>query len=104
MAAAETALGPDAAGDLYRGLYISRDEVERLLAREPGTPTFARNEQESNNPLPEAIAAGSRLEWLEYNFGLSSFDIDLPLIALAPELDRRYERLYAYLQDDVRNP
>lgn len=33
----------------------------------------------------------------------SSFDIDLPLIALAPELDRRYKRLYAYLQDDVRN-
>ena len=32
---------------------------------------------------------------------MSAFDLDLILVALAPELDLRYERLYAYLQDDV---
>jgi hypothetical protein len=32
---------------------------------------------------------------------LSAFDVDLILLALAPKLDLRYERLYAYLQDDV---
>jgi hypothetical protein len=34
-------------------------------------------------------------------FQLSSFDLDVILVALAPEVDLRYERLYAYLQDDV---
>jgi MoxR-like ATPase len=32
---------------------------------------------------------------------LAPFDVDVVLIALAPELDLRYERLFAYLQDDV---
>ncbi|MBN1138224.1 MAG: ATP-binding protein [Anaerolineae bacterium] len=34
-------------------------------------------------------------------YDLLPFDLDTILIALAPELDLRYERLYAYLQDDV---
>jgi AAA+ superfamily predicted ATPase len=34
-------------------------------------------------------------------FGLSDIDVGVLLVALAPELDLRYERLYAYLQDDV---
>ena len=34
-------------------------------------------------------------------FGLSAAEVDLLLIALAPELEPRYETLYAYLQDDV---
>lgn len=33
--------------------------------------------------------------------GLEDFDLDALVIALAPELDLRYERLYAYIQDDV---
>jgi AAA+ superfamily predicted ATPase len=46
-------------------------------------------------------AESTRLAWLAQAFDLSPFDVDLILIALAPELDLRYERLYAYLQDDV---
>ncbi len=34
-------------------------------------------------------------------FGLDQFDIDALLLALASELDLRYERLFGYLQDDV---
>jgi hypothetical protein len=34
-------------------------------------------------------------------FHLSSFDVDTLLVCLAPELHRNYEKLYAYLQDDV---
>lgn len=42
-----------------------------------------------------------RLDELARRFQLSPFDIDALLVCLAPELDLRYERLYAYLQDDV---
>jgi ATP-dependent 26S proteasome regulatory subunit len=34
-------------------------------------------------------------------FGLSSFERDAVMICLAPELRRKYDRLYAYLQDDI---
>ncbi len=100
--AAEAAYGPDAATDPYRGLYISRQEVERLLARKPGAPTLHRDGTQGQEPLPDPAGSdSSRLAWLGRAYGLSAFDLDLILIALAPELDRRYERLYAYLQDHV---
>ncbi len=103
VAAAQVAYGPEAATDPYRGLHIDPEEVERLLAREPGTPAFqVDGETLESSPPDLVIREDSQLAWLQRSFGLSLFDLDLILIALAPELDRRYERLYAYLQDDVR--
>jgi AAA+ superfamily predicted ATPase len=58
-------------------------------------------EIESRLPLVDDPEPDSPLAWLAQRYGLSSFDLDVLLIALAPELDLRYERLYAYLQDDV---
>jgi winged helix domain-containing protein len=46
-------------------------------------------------PVPRALARFVR------ECGLNEFDVALLLIAAAPDLDLRYERLYAYLQDDV---
>ena len=45
--------------------------------------------------------ASLRLAELSRLFGLTPFDIDALLICLASEIDLRYERLYAYLQDDI---
>ena len=42
-----------------------------------------------------------RLARLADCFHLNAFEVDCLLLCLAPELDPRYERLYAYLQDDV---
>ncbi|HSD83471.1 MAG TPA: AAA family ATPase, partial [Anaerolineae bacterium] len=42
-----------------------------------------------------------RLQQLAATFQFDAFDLDAFLICLAPALDLRYERLYAYLQDDV---
>jgi AAA+ superfamily predicted ATPase len=49
------------------------------------------------------IRSDSLLGWLQNTFSLSAFDLDILAIALAPELDRHYERIYAYLQDDMSN-
>jgi hypothetical protein len=51
--------------------------------------------------LGEEAAGGASLAWLARRFDLACFDLDIVLIALAPEIDLRYERLYGYLQDDV---
>jgi hypothetical protein len=46
----------------------------------------------------EVVVAESSLYKLAKTFGLSPFDIGVVVMAIAPELDRRYERLYASLQ------
>ena len=38
---------------------------------------------------------------LQRLFNLSAFDIDVILMCLLPELDPRFEKYYAYLQDDI---
>jgi AAA+ superfamily predicted ATPase len=50
---------------------------------------------------PIQIREDSTLAWLQKTFNLSDFDLDLLAISLAPELDRHYERVYTYLQDDI---
>ncbi|WP_017718382.1 ATP-binding protein [Kamptonema formosum] len=102
VAAAEAAYGSDAATDPYRGLHITLQEVEQLLVREPGASPLQLQTENPKQPLPNPAPEGSRLALLQQTFNLSNFDLDILAIALAPELDRRYERLYAYLQDDVR--
>jgi SpoVK/Ycf46/Vps4 family AAA+-type ATPase len=100
--AAQANYGIDtAAGDPYRGLYISDTEVEQLLKRQPGVPTFTTEVKASEHLLSSQVRDASPLRWLKQMFQLSPFDLDVILIALAPELDLRYERLYAYIQDDV---
>ena len=41
------------------------------------------------------------LPYLAQLFHLTAFEEQCLLVCLAPELDRKYEKLYAYLQDDV---
>ena len=49
------------------------------------------------------IRSDSALAWLQKTFSLSPFDLDIVAITLAPELERHYEQVYAYLQDDMTN-
>jgi hypothetical protein len=95
VSAAAALYGPDAAADPYRGLYVSREEVDRLLVREPDDSLFGNGDE------IVATGAAARLDSLRRNFGLDRFAAEAIVIALAPEFDLRYERLYGYLQDDV---
>lgn len=90
-----------AAGDLYRGLAISPADVAAAFGREPGEPFLPFSLQAHD--IAEATDSLSlrRLLWLQRVYGLTDFDLDVILIGLAPEIDLRYERLYAYLHDDV---
>lgn len=103
----------------FHGLYISEQEVDGLLKQPTGVPRWAAAHGplslaedrdrldwlagEIANRKAESACRGItlRLEELAHLFRLPPFDIDILLICLAPELDLRYERLYAYLQDDV---
>lgn len=101
IVAAQATYAKDPATEAYQGLYISHEDVERLLVREPGTPLLKLEGEAGEPSFSELAVKASRLAWLKQTFDLSDFDLALIVIALAPELDLRYERLYAYLQDDV---
>ena len=99
--AAEKVFGAPVGSEPYRGLYITRDEANRLLRQEPGSLAFPSTNEVDLDTEAARLDEGSRLSCLSRAFGLSPFEVDAIVIALAPEIDLRYERLYAYLQDDV---
>ena len=106
--------------DKFRGLYISEQEIDTIM----GGPAPLRGDSlsrvgssavvalmESLKQLEADIAQRKkesldsglilRLHELERLFHLSTFDIDALLVCVLPELDLKYQRLYAYLQDDA---
>ena len=93
--------------DRFRGLYISQAHVDRLLAPNavPIAPDAgaarAREDIESAADAAEHEGTDLRLRRLSRAFRLEVIDIELLLIAMAPDVDARFERLYGFLQDDV---
>jgi hypothetical protein len=93
--------------DPFRGLYVSDDQAEALLEAGRGAPVAPGSDDGGRAPVEgaadEAEAAGAeiRLRSVELAFGLDPLDVELLLVAMAPDLDPRFERLYGYLNDDV---
>lgn len=99
---APSVYGEEILNDAFRGLRITDQEAQRLLKREPGISLFGQQSLENNiNLFPNDLSIPPKLARLVDAFSLSQFDICVLFIALAPELDLKYERLYAYLEDDV---
>lgn len=94
---AQERFGAEAVADRFRGLYVPASETVQLLRRRPGDPEFVG----VRSDLPRLPDESNALQRLAEGYGLSAFDLDILLVALAPDLDRRYERIYAYLQDNV---
>jgi SpoVK/Ycf46/Vps4 family AAA+-type ATPase len=102
----------------FRGLFIAEEEIDRLVHSdseqrsrdeqlEARLKTFAAAITDAERAITQNVAESFRqgsqlsLPRLAQLFSLSPFDVDALLICLAPELDLKYEKLYAYLQNDV---
>lgn len=87
--------------DPFRGLYITDEEVDRLL----GGPDEAAAPGEAHLEIVAALAdfVGSepRLFWLRDRFGLSPGEAACLVLCWVSEVDSGVERLVAYAQDDV---
>jgi hypothetical protein len=109
----------------FNGLYITKKDIETILnpgIKDKSSPAsgtektatrasieiLTRLEKSIEIRKTEALAAGVilRLEVLRNLFSLSRFDLDTVLVCLLPEINLKYQRLFAYLQDDVtkKNP
>jgi AAA+ superfamily predicted ATPase len=98
--------------DHFRGLRITQPEVEAALCARGRPAAEAEGsllerlgllEEETARRRGASLAAGVelRLERLARLFGLDEVSRDCLLISLAPEVEPRFEKIYAYLQDDV---
>ncbi|MGB1251679.1 MAG: ATP-binding protein [Candidatus Promineifilaceae bacterium] len=115
-------LNPD---NQFRGLFVTDEQADELLGYELGHNLWGRVNGHATDELRQALGnwetkvAEARTKWqgkseagvamgeryalqlLVEDFGLSQTAVDILLIALAPEIDLRYEKLFSYLQDDV---
>jgi hypothetical protein len=82
-------IGPGA--DPYRGLYIGDDMVDRLIAESLECRSLG---EDAAGTWPQLLT-----DWCDEP--LDPFETATVLLALAPEVDLKYERIYGYLQDDV---
>ncbi|WP_405912303.1 ATP-binding protein [Streptomyces sp. NBC_01020] len=87
------------ADDPLRGLYLSKDAVQHLLEK---------SGPEREDPAQRVVVAGraplgpaDRLAGLAARMGLTDLETTTLLLALAPDLDRDFEQLYGYLNNDV---
>ena len=93
--------------DEFRGLYVSDAQVDELLrsiaALAAGDTLLAA---EAAVALADAELTAESVEDTPWNYlcerlELSRLECDLLLAVLAPELDPKYETLFAYLNNDV---
>jgi hypothetical protein len=90
--------------DPFRGLYVTEEVVDQLLAQAQDPPRAdgqVRATIEAEADAAVAAGAALRLRDLAFSAGLTELDVELLMICLVPDLDSRFERLYGYLNDDV---
>jgi SpoVK/Ycf46/Vps4 family AAA+-type ATPase len=107
--------------DEFRGLVVTENEIDDILqtkgllgepwkraeAKEPELTRIDKELDKRRKQIDVRVkpGRGKRLRLallsLAAQFELSQAEVDVLLVALAPELEPRYETLYAYLQNDV---
>jgi len=92
--------------DEFRGLYISDEQVDQFVRadalREAGPEGSLPLSTQDAEPLCAGVCDQDSV-WarLAGRLSLETIELDLILLALAPEIDLKYETLYAYLNNDV---
>jgi len=95
------------------GLCIEDDDVDRVMEKkqknrkEPEKRASIKQVESVREKVSKKVKNSLKqgiylpLYHLARIFQLTPFELDIVLVCLAPELDVKYEKLYAYLQDDV---
>ena len=89
--------------DLLQGLVLTEHEIIETLTRPPGTELLVdegHSLENLNNPNHEAPKSAPLVQ-LSDLFQLNRAEQLCLLLCLASEIDARYSRVYAFLQDDV---
>ncbi|WP_327297506.1 MULTISPECIES: ATP-binding protein [unclassified Streptomyces] len=87
------------ADDPLRGLYLSKDAVNHLLEKSGPAREDSAEGVLVGGSTP--LGPADRLAGLAARMRLTDLETTVLLLALAPDLDRDFEQLYGYLNNDV---
>nr|WP_246470476.1 ATP-binding protein [Streptomyces olivoverticillatus] len=93
--------------DPFQGLYISDDMASHLLDAPAGPLPSATADDalaaalRAREDAAAVAGAAPPPRRLAEEFGLDALALDMVVIALAPDIDARFERCYGYLNDDI---
>lgn len=90
--------------DMLQGLILNESEIIEILKNPPGTsatPDAGDDLQERINTRNGKQYPNTSLTQLSSLFELERIEELCLLLCLAPEIDPRYARIFAFLQDDV---
>lgn len=93
--------------DEQRGLYISDEQVDQLVRSGNRDQVDGRSDELALLALhlmercALALADSPRWYHLAQTFALTPFELDVLVLALAPEVNLKYQTIYAYLNDSV---
>ena len=89
--------------DEFRGLYVSDAQVDALLGKSAAADPAGLTEEAGRMRASNQLLLHPQCSWAVFanDFALTSFEQNVLLLALAPELDLKYETLYGYLNNDV---
>jgi ATP-dependent 26S proteasome regulatory subunit len=106
--------------DKFHGLYLSTKEIDGILSGPQINLTAGYGQVKTIASIPpdslikqlegeikacrrDAAKRGLvlRLDFLQELYGLSQIEVDFLLISLLPEIDLRYQKVFAYWQDDI---
>jgi AAA+ superfamily predicted ATPase len=106
-----TAPADDPALDPFRGLVVTETEAKQLLQDDGRFALLQDDERQEldawDDYIASRVAASEEagvplpLKRLQSAFRLDDGDLRRLVAAMAPDVDRKYEKLYAYLQDDM---
>lgn len=97
VARARLLYGSDGTDGSYHGIYISEEEIDSLINRQGDYLCHG----EAASEMLHDFHYSQPVEALRSIWDFTEFDTSVLLLAVAPEIDLGYERIYAYLQDDV---
>ncbi len=105
---------PGSKFDEFSGMYISEEEIKNYLANKPGEihpaanhktiKTLVADIREAREKIDKRAASTQiklRLPDLKERFQLTQTELNILLCCLAPDIDARFERYFAYLQNDI---
>jgi SpoVK/Ycf46/Vps4 family AAA+-type ATPase len=94
-------LGPASLLDPWRGMHLEHADVQRLVSDSARAGFFCPNDASVPGLLATQLLACPRIAATLEGLGLTDIDLAVVVIVLAPDLDLRYQRIFAYLQDDI---
>lgn len=94
--------------DEFRGLYVSDEQADALIAGAasggaeiPAVEELSERARSLQEINARHLAEAPQWARLTGEFRLGPLEQDILLLALAPEMDPKYETLYGYLNDDI---